>query len=139
MILLTPYPLSKISQFLPPHHRIPQPKFKFLTPPPPTSNTFLKFLMLPSWRGGGCMPSGLSLLQKLLPFGALIYSMKFFFSEVPFCVCKSTILPCMEYCHHVDACSIWMCWISCRSGFVRLMLLDILPVLNPWLFMEIVP
>ena len=112
-------------------------KIKFMPPPPPHSKYFSQIFNAPKLEGVHAIR--IVSITKTASFWSLNLFYEVFFSEVPFCVCKSTILPCMEYCHHVDACSIWMCWISCRIGYVRLMLLDILPVLNPWLFMEIVP
>ena len=63
--------------------------------------------------------------------GALIHSMRFFSPEVVLCLYKSTIRPCMEYCCHV-----WNYWISYKNGYAGLLVLHLLPLLNPWLIVE---
>ena len=71
--------------------------------------------------------------------GALICSMKFVSLEVALYLYKSTIRPCMEYCCHVwaGAPSCYLnCWISYRNGYVGLLVLHLLPLLNPWLIVE---
>ena len=71
--------------------------------------------------------------------GALILSMKFLSPEVALYLYKSTIRPCMEYCCHVWAVLLvatWNCWISYRNGYVGLLVLHFLPLLNPWLIVE---
>ena len=67
--------------------------------------------------------------------GALIRSMKFFSPEVALYLYKSTIRPYMEYCFMsglVLLVATWSCWISYRNGYVRLLVLHFLPLLNPW-------
>ena len=54
-------------------------------------------------------------------FVALISSMKFLSPKVERFLYKSTIQPGMEYCSHVP-----------RSGYVGLMVIHLLPLLNPW-------
>ena len=33
----------------------------------------------------------------------------------------------------------WNCWISCKNGYAGLLLLYLLPLLNPWLIVEMWP
>ena len=71
--------------------------------------------------------------------GALIRSMKFLSPEVAMYVYKSIIHPCREYCCHV-----WSGATSCylelsdelQSGYAGLLVLHLLPLLNPWLILE---
>ena len=72
--------------------------------------------------------------------GAFIRSMKFPSPEVALYLCKSTIRPCMEYCHHVWAVAP-SCYLelldklqkqTCRTVGHHLLLL-----LNPWLIVEV--
>ena len=66
--------------------------------------------------------------------GALIRSMKFLSPEVALYLYKSTIRPCMEYC-----CYVWAgapTWISYKNGYTRLLVLHLLPLLNPYLIFE---
>ena len=68
--------------------------------------------------------------------GALICSMKFLSPEVALYLYKSTIWPCMEYCCHV-----WAGAPSCyldklQKGYVGLLVLHLLPLVNPWLIVE---
>ena len=55
--------------------------------------------------------------------GSLIHSKKFFSPEVVFYLYKSTIWPCMEYCH--------LGILNYRNSYVGLLVLDLLPLLNP--------
>ena len=71
--------------------------------------------------------------------GALIRSMKFLSPEVALCLYKSTIRPCMEYCFVsglVLLVATWNCWISYSNGYVGLLVLYLLPLLNLWLIVE---
>ena len=70
--------------------------------------------------------------------GALIRSMKFPSPEIALYRYKSTIRPCMEYCCDVwaGAPATWNCWISYRNGYVGLLVLQLLPLLNLWLIVE---
>ena len=66
--------------------------------------------------------------------GALIRSMKFLSPEVAFYLYKSTIRPCMEHCCMsglVLLVATWNCWISYRNGYAGLLVLHLLPLLNP--------
>ena len=68
--------------------------------------------------------------------GVLTHSMKFLSPDVALYLYKSTIRPCMEYCCHIWAgapSSTWNCWISYRKGYVGLLVLHLLRLLNPWL------
>ena len=56
--------------------------------------------------------------------GALVRSTKFLSPEVALYLCKSTIQQFMEYCCHV--------WAG-RYGYAGLLVLHLLPLLNPWL------
>ena len=63
--------------------------------------------------------------------GAFIRSMKFLSPEVALHLYKSTIRPYMEYCCHsglVVLVATWNCW--------KLLVLYLLPLLNPWLIVE---
>ena len=72
-------------------------------------------------------------------FGALTHSMKFLSPEVARYLYESTIHPFMEYCCHV-----WAGDPSCylelldklQKGYARLLVLHLLPLLNPWLIVE---
>ena len=71
--------------------------------------------------------------------GILICSMKFLFSEAPLYLYKSTIQPCMEYCCH--ACLVllvgtWNFETGYKNGYAWLLVLPLLPVLNPWFIVE---
>ena len=71
--------------------------------------------------------------------GALIRSMKFLSPEVALYLYKSPIRPCMEYVVMfglVLLVATWNCWISYRNGYVGLLVLHLLPLLNPWLIVE---
>ena len=69
--------------------------------------------------------------------GALICFIKFLTPEVALYLYKSTIQPCMEYCCLVWAgVATWNCWISYRNIYVGLLVLHLLPLLNPWLTVE---
>ena len=68
--------------------------------------------------------------------GALIRCMKFHSPEVALYLYKSTIQSYMEYCCHFWAggpSCYWNCWISCRNGYVGLLVFHLLPLLNHWL------
>ena len=71
--------------------------------------------------------------------GALICSIKFLSPEVALYLYKSTIWPCMEYCCHVGLVPLiasWNCWKRYKNGYVQLLVLRLLPFLNPWLIVE---
>ena len=72
--------------------------------------------------------------------GALIRSMKFLSPEVGLYFYKSTIRPCMEYCCHVWAgaptCYLELLRISCKNMYANLLVLHLLPLLNPWFIFE---
>ena len=68
--------------------------------------------------------------------GALIRSMKFVFPEFALYLYKSSIRPCIitfVMSGLVLLVSIWNCWISYRNGYEGLLVLHLLPLLNPWL------
>ena len=71
--------------------------------------------------------------------GALIRSMKFLSPDVALYLYKSTIQPCMEYCCHVWA-GAPSCYLELldklQKGYVGLLVLHLLPLLNPWLIVE---
>ena len=70
---------------------------------------------------------------------ALIRPMKFISSEIALYPYKSTIWPCTE-----DCCHGWAGAPSCylellgklQNGYAGLLVLDLLPLLNPWLMVE---
>ena len=72
--------------------------------------------------------------------GALICYMKFLSPEVALYLYKSTIKPCMEYC-----CHFWAGTLNyflemldkLQNGYLGLLLLHLLLLLNPWLIVEI--
>ena len=71
--------------------------------------------------------------------GILIRSMKFLSPEVALYLYKSTIRLCMEHCCHVSLVLLvatWNCWISYRNGYVGLLVLHLLRLLNSWLIVE---
>ena len=71
--------------------------------------------------------------------GTLIRSMKFLSPEVALYLYKSTIRLCMEHCCHVSLVLLvatWNCWISYRNGYVGLLVLHLLRLLNSWLIVE---
>ena len=69
--------------------------------------------------------------------GALLRFMKFVTPEVALYLYKSTIQPCMEYCCHFWAgVATWNCGISYRNIYVGLLVLHLLPLLNPWVIVE---
>ena len=71
-----------------------------------------------------------SLLLKLLP-RKLVRSMKFLSREAALYLYKSTIQPSMESCFiHglVLITASWICWISCRNGYIELLVLHLLPL-----------
>ena len=71
--------------------------------------------------------------------GALIRSMKFLSSEVALYLYKSTIQPCIEYCCHVWA-GAPSCYLELldklQKRICRTVGLHLLPLLNPWLIVE---
>ena len=70
---------------------------------------------------------------------ALIRSMKFLSPEVALYLYKSTTPPCMEYCCHVwDGVLVaaWNCWMSYKNRYAGLLPLHLLPLVNPWLVVE---
>ena len=78
--------------------------------------------------------------SKEIKIGALIRSMKFLSPEVADNLYKSSIRPCMEYCCHV-----WVgaprCYLELldklqKQGYAALVVLRLLPLLNPWLIVE---
>ena len=74
--------------------------------------------------------------------GALIRSMKFLSPEVALYPYKSTILSCMEYfvmSGLLPLVATWNCWISYKNGYAGLLFLPVLPLLNPWLIVEMWP
>ena len=62
----------------------------------------------------------------------------FFSSEVALYLHKSTRLPCMENCCHVLVLPVaaWTCWMMYRNGYVGLLVLDLLTLLNSLLIAE---
>ena len=70
---------------------------------------------------------------KFLSFEIVFYHYKFY---------KSAIRSCMEYSCHVWAgalsCHLDMCWINVRSGYAGLLVLHLLPLLSPWLIVEMI-
>ena len=74
--------------------------------------------------------------------GALIRSVKFLSPEVALYLYKATIRPCMEYCCHVCAGApdaTWKRLINYKNRYAGLLVLHLLPVLNPWLIVEMQP
>ena len=71
--------------------------------------------------------------------GALIHSMKFLSPDVALYLYKSTIQPCLEYCCHVWA-GAPSCYLELldklQKGYVGLLVLHLLALLNPWLIVE---
>ena len=71
--------------------------------------------------------------------GALIRSMKFLSPEVALYLYKSTMRPCMEYCCHVWA-GAPNCYLELldklQKRICRLLALHLLPLLNPWLIVD---
>ena len=68
--------------------------------------------------------------------------MKFFSPDVALYFNRSTILPCIEHCCHVLAVApnaTWNCYISYKNGYAGLLVLHLLPLLNPWLIVEMYP
>ena len=72
---------------------------------------------------------------------ALIHSMKFLSAEVALYFCKSTKQPCMKYCMSglvlLLLVATWNCWISYKNRYEGLLVLHLLPLLNPQLIVEI--
>ena len=70
---------------------------------------------------------------------ALIRSMKFLSPEVAPYLYKSTIYPYMKYCCHVWA-GAPICYLKLldklQNGYAGLLVLHLLPLLNPWLIVE---
>ena len=71
--------------------------------------------------------------------GALICSMKFLSPEAALYLYKSTIQPCMECCCHAWA-GAPGCYLELldklQNGYTGLLVLHLLPLLNPWLIVE---
>ena len=77
-----------------------------------------------------------------MKIGALICSMKFLSPDVALYLYKSTMRPCMKYCFHVwPVLLVATCnyWISYKYKYVGLLVLHFLPLLNPWLIVEMWP
>ena len=72
--------------------------------------------------------------------GALIDSMKFLSPEVALYLYEPTIQPCVEYYCYVWAGAPsyhpWNCSINYKNRYVGLLVLHLLPLLNPWLIVE---
>ena len=68
--------------------------------------------------------------------GALILSMMFLSPEVALYLYKSAIRPCMEYCCHVWAGTPNYYLDKLQKRICRTVVLHMLPVLNPWLIVE---
>ena len=69
----------------------------------------------------------------------LIHSMKFLSPEVALYLYKSTMQPYMEYCCHVlaGAPNCYLEWLgSYKNGYIELLILQLLPLLNSWLIAE---
>ena len=72
--------------------------------------------------------------------GALIRSVKFLSSEVALYLYISTIRPYMKYCNHACAgvlITTMICWISNRTGYLGVLVLQLLFLLNPLLIVKI--
>ena len=68
--------------------------------------------------------------------------MKFLSPEVVLYLYRSIIPPCMEYCYTSGLMPIvatWNCQISSKNGYVGLLVLHLLPLLNPWLLVKMYP
>ena len=89
---------------------------------------------------GSCIISFAKTASKKI--GTLIRSMKFLSPEVPLYLYKSTIRPCMEYCCHVWA-GAPSCYLELldklQKRICRTAVLHLLPFLNPWLIVEMLP
>ena len=72
---------------------------------------------------------------------ALIRSMKFLSPEVARYLYTSTIWSCMEHCCHVGAGapSCYLKLVSYKNRYAGLLILPLLPLLNPWLIIELQP
>ena len=71
--------------------------------------------------------------------GTLICSMKFLSPEVALYLYKSTIRHAWNAAamsRLVLLVATWTCWISCKNGFIGLLVLHLLSPLNPWLIAE---
>ena len=62
---------------------------------------------------------------------ALIHSVKFLSLEVALYLYKSVIMSGL-----VRLVATWDCWISYKNGYTGLLVLHLLPLLNPWLIVE---
>ena len=76
--------------------------------------------------------------------GAFIHSMKFLSPEAALYLYKSSIWLCMEYCCLVMSWLVllavtWKYQISYKIGYIGLVVLDVLSLLNPWDIVEIEP
>ena len=73
--------------------------------------------------------------------GALVLSMRLHSLEVALYLCKSTILPCMDWAGAplcfmsglVPLVATWNCWINYKKGYAGLSVLQLLLLLNSWL------
>ena len=79
---------------------------------------------------GSCIVSIAKTTSKKI--GALIHSMKFLFPEVALYLYKSTVV----MSGLVLLVATWNCWLSYRNRYVGLLVLHLLPVLNPCLIVE---
>ena len=66
----------------------------------------------------------------------LIHSMKFLSHEVALYLYKSTIWSCIEYSGLVLMVVTWNCLISYKNRYVGLLVLHLLPLMNPWLIVK---
>ena len=71
---------------------------------------------------------------------ALIHSMKFLSPEIALYLYRSTIRPCIEYCCHVSA-GAPSCYLELLDKLLKrihigLLVLHLLPLLSPWLIVE---
>ena len=69
--------------------------------------------------------------------GALIRSMKFLSSEVSINLPYGHVWNTVVMSVQVLLVATWNCWISYRNGYVGLLVLHLLPLLNLWLIVEI--
>ena len=63
--------------------------------------------------------------------------MKFLSREITLYLCKSIIRNTVVMSRRLLPTTTWICWINYKNGYVRLLLLLFLPLLNPWLIVEI--
>ena len=71
--------------------------------------------------------------------GALVRSVKFCLLSL-FCISvnlpNSHVWNTAVMSRLVPLVSTWNCWISCKNGYARLLVLQLLPLLNPYLIAE---